>query len=87
MRLAPLDRPLTLGGWVFTTWADETALVPVPASETLARLLRHRGINVPPEHPAAFLPLSALPAWELRRPRSWDALPGALDRLIETLAG
>jgi len=87
MRLAPLDRPLTLGGWVFTSWAEETALVPVPGSETLARLLQHRGLTVPPEQPAAFLPLSALPAWELRRPRSWDALPGALDRLIETLSG
>ena len=86
MRLAPLDRALTMGGWVFCRWADETALVPVPGSETLQRLLQRRGLTVRPERPEAYLPFAALPAWELRRPRSWDALPGALDRLIDALA-
>lgn len=87
MPLRPLDRRLTLGGWVFTAWADETALVPLPASEALARLLRHRAITVPPAHPAAFVSFAALPAWELRRPRSWEALPEALELLVEGLAG
>jgi hypothetical protein len=86
LRLAPLDRPLTLGGWVFTEWATTLELRRMPASETLARLYRNRSIRVPPKDPAAFLQLSALPSWELRRPRSWASLPETLELLLRTLA-
>jgi hypothetical protein len=85
LRLGPLDRPLSIGGWVFTEWADELALRRLPASETLARLFRNRSIRVPPRDPAAFLQLSALPAWELRRPRSWSSLPETLGLLLGVL--
>ena len=85
-RLEPLDRPLTLGGWVFTEWADELEMKRLPASETLTRLFRNRSIRLPPSDPAAFLQLSALPAWELRRPRSWASLPATLELLLGVLA-
>jgi hypothetical protein len=87
VRLEPLDRPLSIGGWVFTEWADELALRRLAASETLARLFRNRSIRVPPRDPAAFLQLSALPAWELRRPRSWSSLPETLGLLLDVLGG
>jgi len=87
LRLSALDRRLTLSGWLFTTWADDAVVARLPSSATLSRLLRHRAINAVPNDASAFLPLCALPAWELRRPRSWDALPGAVDRLLQTVGG
>jgi hypothetical protein len=86
LRLGALEGPLTLGGWVFTEWADELELRRLTASETLASLYRNRSIRVPPKDPAWFLQLSALPAWELRRPRSWASLPATLELLLGVLA-
>jgi hypothetical protein len=86
LRLAPLDRALTLGGFVFTEWSDDVEMRRLPASETLARLFRNRSIRVPPRDPAAFLQFSALPAWELRRPRAWASLPKTLELLLGVLA-
>jgi hypothetical protein len=86
LRLPALDRPLTIGGWVFTEWSDALELHRLTASETLARLYRNRSITVPPRDPAAFLQLSVLPAWELRRPRSWASLPETLELLLGVLA-
>jgi hypothetical protein len=85
LRLGPLERALSIGGWVFTEWADKLELKRLPASETLARLFRNRSIRVPPREPAAFLQLGALPAWELRRPRSWSSLPETLGLLLAVL--
>jgi hypothetical protein len=86
LRLGPVAATFPLAGWVFIGWGDVTDIRRLPASETLPRLLQHRGITIPPADPAAFLYLSALPAWEFRRPRTWDAMPAALDRLLDVLA-
>ena len=86
LRLPALDRPLRLGGWLFTEWSGDLALRRLAASETLPRLYRNRSITIPPRNPAAFLQLSALPAWELRRPRSWASLPETLELVLGTLA-
>jgi hypothetical protein len=85
LTLPQLDRELSLGGWVFTEWADETELRRLPASDTFVRLAGNRSISAPPRDPSVFLQLSALPAWELRRPRSWSAMPDVLQLLLETL--
>jgi len=85
LALRQLDRDLSLGGWVFTEWADEMELRRLPASETFVRLAGNRSISAPPRDPSVFLQLSALPAWELRRPRSWSAMPEALELLLEVL--
>jgi hypothetical protein len=85
LRLPQLDRSLSLGGWVFTEWADETELRRLPAADTLVRLVGNRSISAPPRDPATFLQLSALPAWELRRPRSWSAVPDALELVLGAL--
>jgi hypothetical protein len=85
LRLSPLDRPLTLGGWVFTEWSDELEMKRLPASETLTRLFRNRSVRLAPRDPTAFLQLGALPAWELRRPRSWASLPATVELLLGAL--
>jgi hypothetical protein len=87
LRLEPLERALALGGWIFTAWDAEVEVRPLPAADVLVRLLANRGITVPPEDPAAFLQLSSLPAWELRRPRAWAAMPSVLELLLGRLGG
>ena len=82
LRLGPLDRRLRLAGWIFVAWAEATKITRLPATETLPRLLRNRGINVPPVDPGVFLQLSGVPAFELGRPKSWSAVPDALERLL-----
>ena len=83
--LRQLERRLVLSGWIFTAWSDRCRIQRLPAAETLARLLRNRSIRLPPQDPATFLSLSALPAVELHRPRSWDAMPEAVERLLGVL--
>jgi hypothetical protein len=85
LRLGPLEGPLPLGGWIFTAWADDLTVRRLAPSEALVRLLRNRAINVAPEDPARFLHLSALPALELRRPRSWETMSAALELLLGAL--
>jgi len=87
LRLPPVQPRLRLSGWIFTVWADADALVRLPASQTLVRLLRNRATNVPPRSPGDFVQLSALPAWELRRPRSWDGLERSVEGLLGAVAG
>ncbi len=86
LRLPSVQPRLRLNGWIFTVWGDTHELVRLPASETLVRLLRNRATNVRPDRPEAFLQLSALPAWELRRPRSWDGLERSVEGLLGAVA-
>jgi hypothetical protein len=86
LRLPALDRNLSLGGWFFTEWADELELRPLRHADTLVRLVGNRSISAAPRDAAVFLQLSALPAWELRRPRSWSALPEALELVLGAAA-
>jgi hypothetical protein len=83
--LRQLDRRLVVSGWIFTAWSDECRIQRVPVAQTLARLLRNRSTRLPPQDPAMFLGLSALPAWELRRPRSWETMPEALELMLGVL--
>jgi len=85
LRLPPVPPTLPLAGWVLVGWGAGTEVRRLTASETLPSLIQHRGISIPPTEPAAFLQLSALPAWEFRRSRSWEAMPEALDRLLTVL--
>lgn len=85
VRLDVVEPRARLAGWVFLDWAPEIEVAPVAASDALQRLLRNRGIRLPPPDPAAFVGLSALPAWELRRPRSWAALDAAVEQLLATV--
>ena len=85
LRLPPLDGAVPLAGWIFTAWGDKLQMRPVAASETLGRLFRNRSITVPPRNPTGFLQLSALPAWELVRPRSWSSVPETLELLLATV--
>jgi hypothetical protein len=76
-----------LRGWVFLAWNDSLELTPLGAGDRLQRLLGHRmAKGLPPPDPGLILELSALPAFELRRPRSWAQLETVGSRLVELLA-
>ena len=86
LRVGPVDGDLELAGAVFLAWGDRVETVPLAPRDRLARLSAQRGVTIPPRDPAALLDLAALPAWELRRPRSWDSLEPAADALLAALA-
>jgi hypothetical protein len=77
---------LTLGGWAFLEWGETVDVRPVDPSERLARLLHHRGVRLPPASHETLLSLAALPAFELVRPRSWDSVTDAGERLLGAVA-
>ena len=87
VRLGQIPPRLPLAGWIFLDWGDRVEVGRVPASETLKRLLRNRGIRVPPLDPALFVQLGAMPAWEVRRPRSWSAVPEVVDAVLDVANG
>jgi hypothetical protein len=83
----PATKPeVPLGGWIFLAWGDRVETASVPGSERLVRLHAGRGIKLPPRDPGWLLELASLPAWELRRPRSWRSAGDALERLLDTVA-
>ena len=87
VRLGPAPPRLPLAGWIFLDWAERVEVARVPAPETLQRLLRNRGIRMPPLDPAHFVQLAAMPAWEVRRPRSWNAVPDVVDAVLGVATG
>lgn len=88
LRLGQVESTGRLRGWVFLAWGDSIEAVPTTAAERLQKLLRHRMVKgLPPPDPLFLLELSALPGFELRRPRQWSQLESAGSRLIETLLG
>lgn len=84
--LPPVPAEVPLGGWVVPAWAEETGVAPVPASARLGALLAHRAITAPEEDDGRWLSLLALPMFELRRPRSWEAMDASLGALLEAIS-
>jgi hypothetical protein len=83
VQLDTVDLVVPLAGWVFLAWGDRLERVPLPASARLRRLHAERALRVPPRDPAALVELTALPGWELRRPRGLHSL----ERSAELLRG
>jgi hypothetical protein len=84
--LPAVEPELPLCGLVFLSWGDELELAPVPPADRLVRIAARRNARTSPE-PAGLLDLARLPAFELRRPRAWDALPDACSRLLDLAGG
>ncbi len=84
-RLRVVSPTAVLRGWVFLAWADAVEVVRLPVADRLNRLVTARALVSPPD-PEILFRLAALPAFELRRPHAWEALPEATSRLLETLA-
>jgi hypothetical protein len=83
--LAPVPAELPLRGWVTLEWGDAVSVQPIRGAGRLSALLPHRGVRLVPSVPAALVRLSGLPHLRLTRPRGWDSLSGAADRLLDAI--
>jgi hypothetical protein len=84
--LPKLDAELPLRGWVFLGWGDRLEVTTLSGSRLLSELMRHLTLRLQPTRPQALLELAKLPAFELRRPRTWGSLTETTERLL-ALAG
>jgi hypothetical protein len=85
LRVPPIVGEVRLAGWVFLAWGERTETVAVRGSDRLMRLAANRGTTVPPRDAEALLELASLPAYELRRPRSWESLTSSVDCLLDAV--
>jgi hypothetical protein len=84
--LPPVAPELPLHGWITLEWGDAVAVEPIRGAGRLPALLPHRGVRMTPLDPAVLVRFSALPHLRFIRPRDWDALPGAAERLLAAIA-
>lgn len=86
--LGPVPDRMPIGGMFFLQWADEpVATDRVPPAHLLARLAQARNAPELPTDPLMLLELGGLPAWDLRRPRRWSALPDTVAAIADATAG
>jgi hypothetical protein len=84
--LPAVEPELPLRGWITLEWGDEVAVEPIRGAGRLPALLPHRGVRLTPLDPSVLIRFSALPHLRFIRPRDWDALPGAVERLLGAIA-
>jgi hypothetical protein len=87
VRLDPVAPELPLRGWVTLEWGEKVAVEPIRGAARLHALLPHRGVFLTPAKPAVLVELTGLPHLRLTRPRDWDSLPEAADRLLDAVSG
>jgi hypothetical protein len=85
LRLGPVAASVPLRGWVELAWGGEVAVEHVRGAERLTTLIGHRSVRLEPPRPGALLELASLPVLRLRRPRRWDSLPHAAERLLAAI--
>jgi hypothetical protein len=78
---------LPMRGWIVLTWGSAVDVHPLGPAAALSALAANRTWRGLPADPVRLLDLAVLPAWELRRPREWAALPAAVALLRATIAG
>lgn len=78
---APVEPAMPMRGFFTLAWADEIELRPIPLEDRLRILFSSLTLRVPPLAPAAFQRVTALPMWELRRPRDFSQMPAVVERL------
>jgi hypothetical protein len=84
--LGPVPARVPLRGWVTLSWDDEIAVDAVRGPERMLALVPFRSVQLAPGRPQVLVELGSLPVLRLRRPRRWDALASAGERLVAALA-
>jgi hypothetical protein len=87
LEVGPVAPELPLRGWIFLGWSDQVEVSAATAARTLSTIKDQLSLFTTPRDPASLLDLACLPAFELRRPRGWESMPEAADRLVEAIAG
>jgi hypothetical protein len=83
--LAPVPARARLKGWITLSWGDEVAVEPLRGAQRMLSLLPFRSVQLVPGAPQQLVDYSSLPVLRLRRPRRWDALEVAADRLLASI--
>jgi hypothetical protein len=79
--LAQVPAFAPLRGWVFLEWGDAVRVARVSAAERIPRIAGNMAALRRPRS-ESLLDLATLPAWELRRPRRWEAVHDGVRRLL-----
>jgi hypothetical protein len=85
VELGPVAARVPLRGWITLAWDEGVGVDVLRGPERMLALLPFRSVQLTPGTPADLVDLSSLPVLRLRRPRRWDALPAAADRLLEAI--
>ncbi len=85
--LGPVAPELPFRGWVQLAWEGEISVTEPPPSARFAGLAANLALRLVPPDAAALLRLADLPFVRLARPRDFQRLDDALDRLLGALAG
>lgn len=83
--LGPAPARVPLRGWITLAWDDDVAVDELRGPERMLALLPHRSVRVAPDRPQALIELGSLPVLRLRRPRRWQSLAIAGQRLLEAI--
>lgn len=83
--LGPVAPRVPLRGWITLAWADEVAVDALRGPERMLALLPFRSVQLVPGAPQDLVDFSSLPVLRLSRPRRWEALDVAADRLLAAI--
>ncbi|HET8754563.1 MAG TPA: hypothetical protein VFM58_01045 [Solirubrobacteraceae bacterium] len=84
--LAAIPARVPLRGWVTLAWDDDVGVDVLRGADRVLALLPFRSVQVTPDAPEDLVDLGSLPVLRLRRPRRWDALDAAAERLLAAVA-
>ncbi len=86
LEVGPIPAQLPLRGWIFLAWSPQVEVGPASAARRLSTIKEQLSLFTTPRDPISLLDLASLPAFELRRPRGWDSMTEAADRLLNAIA-
>jgi hypothetical protein len=86
MPIGPVPARVPLSGFVTLSWDDELAVDTLRGPERMLALIPYRSVQLAPAEPQVLMELGSLPVLRLRRPRRWDALAAAGERLVAAIA-
>jgi hypothetical protein len=78
---------LPLAGFLTLAWGDRVELRPLPPAERLPRVAAALAVALEPADPSDLLVLAGLPMLAFRRPRAFESLDSATERLVASLTG
>jgi hypothetical protein len=84
--LEPVPVRAPLHGWVTLAWDDDVGVDALQGAERMLALVPFRSVRLEPGDAQVLIDLASFPVLRLRRPRHWDALATARERLLDAIA-